>query len=122
MRAEARAVAYVCSAEILCLAGFSLVPALLPQFIATWSLSNVQAGWLPRVMSGGYMAGVLPLVALTDRMPARTMYLACSGLSALSCFGMAFSDGVLAALAWRAVGGVALAGMYMPGLRALTDA
>jgi hypothetical protein len=59
---EARAVAFVCAAEILGLAGFSLVPAPLPQFIATWSLSNVEAGWLAGMMSGGYMAGVLPLV------------------------------------------------------------
>jgi predicted MFS family arabinose efflux permease len=111
----------VCIAEILSLAGFSLVPALLPQFIATWSLSNAQAGWLAGMMSGGYMAGVLPLVALTDRVPARMIYLACSALSALSCFGIALSDGLLPALVWRAIGGIALAGMYMPGLRALTD-
>ena len=32
---KARSVAFVCAAEILGLAGFSLVPALLPQFIAT---------------------------------------------------------------------------------------
>jgi predicted MFS family arabinose efflux permease len=108
-------------AEILSLAGFSLVPALLPQFIATLSLSSAKAGWLAGMMSGGYMAGVLPLVALTDRVPARTIYLACSVLSALSCFGIALSDGLLQALVWRAVSGIALAGMYMPGLRALTD-
>jgi predicted MFS family arabinose efflux permease len=121
MSAEVRAVASVCMAEILSLAGFSLVPALLPQFIATWSLSNAEAGWLAGMMSGGYMAGVLPLVALTDRVPARTIYLACSALSALSCFGIALSNGLMSALVWRAVGGIALAGMYMPGLRALTD-
>jgi predicted MFS family arabinose efflux permease len=103
------------------LAGFSLVPALLPQFIANWSLSNADAGWLAGMMAGGYMAGVLPLVALTDRMPARTIYLACSALSALSCFGIALSNGLMSALVWRAVSGTALAGMYMPGLRALTD-
>ena len=66
---EARLVAFVCAAEILGLAGFSLVPALLPQFIATWSLSNAEAGWFAGMMSGGYMAGVLPLVTLTDRIP-----------------------------------------------------
>jgi hypothetical protein len=61
MGAETRLVAFVCAAEILGLAGFSLVPALLSQFIATWSLSNTEAGWLAGVMSGGYMVGVLPL-------------------------------------------------------------
>src|SRR5690348_2572009 len=120
MAAEKHLVALVCAAEILSLAGFSLVPALLPQFIASWSLSNAAAGWLAGIMSAGYMAAVLPLVALTDRIPARTIFLASSALNALSCFGIAFSDGLLPALIWRAVGGVAVAGIYMPGLRALT--
>ena len=39
-------VAAICGAEILGLAGFSIVPALLPQFIEAWSLTNTQAGWL----------------------------------------------------------------------------
>src|ERR1700722_1884479 len=118
---QPRAVAFVCAAEILSLTSFSLVPALLPQFIVSWSLSNAEAGWLAGMISAGYMAAVLPLVALTDRMPARTIFLASSALNALSCFGIAFSDGLLGALIWRAVTGIAVAGMYMPGLRALTD-
>ena len=117
----ARTVALVCAAEVLGLAGFSLVPALLPQFVATWAMGNTQAGWLAGMLSAGYMAGVLPLVTLTDRVPARTIYLASGALSALSCVGIALSDGLPAALFWRAVAGLALAGMYMPGLRALTD-
>jgi predicted MFS family arabinose efflux permease len=84
-------------------------------------MSNAEAGWLAGTLSAGYMAAVLPLAALTDRMPARTIFLASSALNALSCFGIAFSDGLLPALIWRTVGGIAVAGMYMPGLRALTD-
>jgi predicted MFS family arabinose efflux permease len=121
LRAETLRVAFVCAAEILGLAGFSLVPALLPQLIATWSLSSVEAGWLAGIMSGGYMVGVLPLVSLTDRISARTVFVVCSALSAVSLFGIALSDRLLPALAWRGMGGIALAGMYMPGLRALTD-
>jgi predicted MFS family arabinose efflux permease len=117
----ASAIAAVCAAEILGLAGYSIVPALLPQFIEAWSLTNAQAGWLAGIVSAGYMLGVLPLVSLTDRAPARTIFLASSALSALSCLGVALSDDLLAALGWRAVAGIALAGMYMPGLRALTD-
>ena len=100
---ERHLVAFVCAAEILCLTGFSLAPALLPQFIAAWSLSNLEAGWLAGIMSGGYMIGVLPLVALTDRVAARTIFLICSALSALSSFGIALSDGLLPALVWRGV-------------------
>ena len=113
-------VAAICAAEILGLAGFSIVPALLPQFIEAWSLTNTQAGWLAGITSAGYMLAVIPLVSLTDRRPARQLYLASSVLSALSCFGMALSDSLLPALGFRALAGIAMAGMYMPGLRALT--
>ena len=118
---SAAIVAAVCVAEVLGLAGYSTVPALLPQFIETWSLTNTQAGWLAGIMSAGYMLAVVPLVSLTDRQPARHIYLASSALSALSCFGIALCDSLLPALAFRAAAGIALAGMYMPGLQALTE-
>jgi predicted MFS family arabinose efflux permease len=113
-------VATICAAEILGLAGFSIIPALLPQFIEAWSLTNTQAGWLAGIVSAGYMFAVIPLVSLTDRRPARQIYLASSALGALSCFGMALCDSLLPALAFRALAGIAMAGMYMPGLQALT--
>jgi len=117
---SAATVAAVCGAEVLGLAGYSTIPALLPQFIEAWSLSNTQAGWLAGSVSAGYMLAVIPLVSLTDRQPARLIYLASSILSALSCFGVALCDSLLPALGFRAVAGIALAGMYMPGLQALT--
>jgi predicted MFS family arabinose efflux permease len=117
---SASVVAAICTAEILGLAGFSIVPALLPQFIDSWSLTNTQAGWLAGIVSAGYMLAVIPLVSLTDRRPARQLYLTSSVLGALSCFGMALCDSLLPALGFRALAGIAMAGMYMPGLRALT--
>jgi len=113
-------VAAICAAEILGVAGYSIVPALLPQFIAAWSLTNTQAGWLAGMVSAGYMLAVIPLVNLTDRWPARRIYLASSTLSALSCFGIALCDSLLPALGFRGLAGIAMAGMYMPGLQALT--
>jgi len=113
-------VAAICVAEILGVAGYSIVPTLLPQFIEAWSLTNTQAGWLAGMVSAGYMLAVIPLVSLTDRWPARHIYLASSTLSALSCFGIALCDSLLPALGFRALAGVAMAGMYMPGLQALT--
>lgn len=62
----------VCIAEVLGLAGYSIVPALLPQIMDAWSLSTTQGGWLAGIISGGYMLGVLPHVAATDRAPATT--------------------------------------------------
>jgi predicted MFS family arabinose efflux permease len=116
----AAVVAAICGAEILSLAGYSIVPALLPRLIADWSLTNTEGGWLAGISSAGYMLAVLPLVGLTDRLPARRIFLASSALNVLSCFGLALSDALLPALGFRALSGVALAGLYMPGLRALT--
>ena len=114
---SAPVVAAICAAEILSLAGLSIVPALLPQFIEAWSLTNTQAGWLAGITSAGYMLAVIPLVSLTDRRPARQLYLASSVLSALSCFGMGLCDSLLPALGLRALAGIAMAGMYSWGWR-----
>ena len=111
----------ICVAEILGLVGYSVVPALLPQFIEAWSLSATQAGLLAGSLFAGYMLAVLPLVTLTDTVSARTIYLVASAVSAASALGIALSDNLLAALAFRALGGIGLAGTYMPGLRALTE-
>src|SRR5437660_11973940 len=86
---SAARVAGVCAAEILGLAGYSLVPALLPQFIEAWSLTSAQGGWLAGIMFAGYMLAVVPLVSLTDFVPARTVYLMSSLVSALCCFRLA---------------------------------
>jgi predicted MFS family arabinose efflux permease len=118
---SAAIVAAVCGAEILGLVGYTIVPALLPQFIEAWSLTNTQAGWLAGSVSAGYMLAVIPLVGATDRWSARHIYLASSALSALSCFGIALCHSLLPALAFRALAGIAMAGMYMPGLQALTQ-
>jgi predicted MFS family arabinose efflux permease len=119
-RPRAAVVAAICGAEIASLAGYSIVPALLPRLIADWSLTNTEAGWLAGISSAGYMLAVLPLVGLTDRLPARRIFLVSSALNVLSCIGLALSDALLPALGFRALSGVALAGIYMPGLRALT--
>src|SRR5262252_7314526 len=86
---SAAIVAAICGAEILSVLGYSIIPALLPQFIGAWSLTNTQAGWLAGMVSAGYMLAVIPLVSLTDRRPARQIYLASSTLNALANIGMA---------------------------------
>ena len=64
----------------------------------------------------GYMLGVVPLVAVTDRYSARTVYLTRAALSVISTFGVALSDTFGLALCLRALTGLGFAGMYMPGL------
>ncbi len=65
-------VAAVCAAETLGLAGYSIVPALLPQFIDDWSLSNAQGGWLAGMVLAGYML-VNCLFGLVPELPYGTV-------------------------------------------------
>ncbi len=108
--------------EIAALLPLATFPALLPQFVAAWGLSNTEAGTINGVFYIGYMLAVPFLMAWTDRIDARRILLGGLALSALGNLGFAaFADGVLSAMAWRVVAGIGLAGIYMPGLRALTD-
>ncbi|MHA1600641.1 MAG: MFS transporter [Alphaproteobacteria bacterium] len=117
-----RLAAVVCIAEGLSVLGFSTVPALLPTFFDEWNLSNTDAGWMTGVYFAGYMAVVPVLVSLTDRVDPRRIYLIGAVDSILSSLGFAlFVDGFWGGLAFRALGGIGLAGTYMPGLKALTD-
>lgn len=104
------------------MAGFALVPSLLPRLTQQWSLSATQGGWLSGIFFLGYIVAVPVLVSLTDRLDARRVYLACAALSGLAMAGFAsFASSFAAALCWWWLAGLALAGTYMPGLKALTD-
>jgi len=115
-------VATICAAEILSMAGFALVPSLLPKLSAQWGLSATAGGWLGGIFFLGYILAVPLLVSLTDRIDARRVYLACAALSGLALAGFAlFARSFEAALFWWWLAGLGLAGTYMPGLKALTD-
>jgi len=114
-------VAAVCVAQVLGMAGFSAVPALLPELMALWSLSNAEGGWLAGAPFAGYVASVLFVVALSDRVAARRLYLVCAALGVLANLLFVLAGGLAPALALRVLAGVALAGTYMPGLKALSD-
>jgi MFS family permease len=122
MAAERTIVAALCTAEVLAMAGTMSFPALIPTFIAEWQLSHSEVGWISGISYGAYVAGVPVLVSVTDRIDARRIVIAFSLLAALSSVGFAwFAEGFWSALVFRALGGLALGGSYMPGLKALTD-
>ena len=112
----------LCLAEVLGMAGTMSFPALLPTFFAEWRLGTVEAGWINGVFHGGYVAAVPVLVTLTDRIDPRRIYLFSTALAALALLGFSlFADGFWTAMLFGALGGVGLAGTYMPGLRILSD-
>lgn len=102
--------------------GVFAFPALLPTFAAEWRLSNAEAGWIAGIYFAAYAGTVPVLVAATDRVDARLVYVFGAGLAAVASAGFAgLAAGFWSALALRALAGVALAATYMPGLRVLVD-
>ena len=109
-------------AQMLAQLGAFALPALLPSYIERWSLSATEAGWLVGIFFAAYVVMVPVLVALTDRMPARHVYMLGTGLTALSHLGFALlADGFWSAFVLRVLAGIGWAGTYMPGLKAITD-
>jgi MFS family permease len=110
------------AAQVLTQIGAFTLPALLPGYIERWHLTKTEAGWLVGVFFAAYVPAVPVLLALTDRVPARRVYLVGTGLTALSHLGFAaLADGFWSGLLMRAMAGVGWAGAYMPGLKAVAD-
>ena len=115
-------VAVVCTAQIFVQLGAGFWPALLPQMMQLWQLTNSEAGWITAIFFGTYMVSVPVLVTLTDRVDAKRVYLFGVGCTVAGhlLFGL-YADGFWSAFATRALAGVGWAGTYMTGLKLLAD-
>jgi MFS family permease len=118
----ARVIAWMCTAHVASMTGFSAYATLLPRLQDEWAMNNAQAGFISGMFFAGYMAAVPVLASLTDRVDARRIYLASSLVAAagLAGFGL-LVEGVKSAALLQLAAGAGIAGTYMPGLRALTD-
>ena len=118
-----------------------VLPALvLAQFLGTSSWFAVNAvmpdlqrelGWPPEAVGSltsavqfGFIAGTLvfALLAISDRLPARRVFAACALASALGTLGAGMAvagphASFDALLAWRALTGFCLAGIYPVGMK-----
>jgi MFS family permease len=112
----------LCLVEILGLIGIATFPALLPTFQTLWHLSHTEAGWISAVYYAGYIASVPFLVSATDRIDARRILVIGTVLGCLSSLAFAFlAGGFWSAALLRFFTGVSLAGIYMPGLKIVSD-
>ena len=122
-RAQAiRLVALMCAAQVLVQIGAFFWPALVPEMIIRWRLTNSEAGWITAAFYGAYMLAVPILVTLTDRVDAKRIYL--GGVAAMIVGHALFAsiaDGFWSALLARALTGIGWAGTYMTGLKLLAD-
>jgi MFS family permease len=112
----------IVAAQMLAQIGAFALPALLPTYIARWDLSMTEAGWLVGIFFAAYVVMVPILVALTDRVPVRRVYMFGTGLTTLAHLGFALvADGFWSGLVLRILAGAGWAGTYMPGLKAIAD-
>ena len=65
----------IVTAQVLTQIGAFALPAMLPSYIDRWLLSGTEAGWLVGIFFAAYVAAVPVLLAMTDRLPARLVYL-----------------------------------------------
>ncbi len=116
-----RLVLLMCSFLGLNLLGMHATATLLPQFIAQWSLSGTEAGWLNGIW-GLTSTLAIPLLTITDRIDARRIMLAGAIANALGFGGFAlFADDFTSALVFRGIQGLGFAGTYMVGVKAISD-
>ncbi len=102
--------------------GFGTFPALMPVLIASWGITNAEAGAISGMYFAGYMVAVPLLTGMTDRVDGRRIYLFASVISTMAALGFAsLANGFWSALFLQGLAGAGLAGTYMPGLKILSD-
>ena len=121
-KSSIRIIFWICIAEILTMQGVFTFSSMLPFFLDEWQLDSVDAGWISGIYYGSYLLSVMILVSLTDWIDAKKIYITGVLITLVSCVGFAlFVEGFWSAMLFRVLGGIGLAGTYMPGLKALTD-
>nr|MDQ2695807.1 MFS transporter [Pseudomonadota bacterium] len=94
--------------------------AVVPQLTAEWGLSGAQKAWMTMSVQLGFVAGALlsAVLNLADRLDSRRLFVICALAGAAANAAIPWLDaGPAATLALRFVTGVALAGVYPPGMK-----
>ncbi len=122
---DARGLAWVCMMSLMLfvlMMPFSSYVAALSYIREEWGAGNAQLGAVYSAYLAGYAVSALVVVPMTDRVgPKRVFVLsACVSVVAHALFPLAANDMMVGA-ALRAMAGVGLAGLYMPGVRLISD-
>ncbi len=112
----------LCALLLLILLPYYAYTALLLLIQKEWGMSSAEAGWVFGATQAGYVAAVLLLMPLTDRVKSSYILL---GSAALSVVGNTLfpllADGATSGALLRAIGGAGVAGVYMPGVRMISE-
>lgn len=112
----------MCVMLMTALLPFSSYVAALPIIQDEWGIGNASAGAIFSAYLAGYALSALLVLPLTDRLPTRRVFLASALLSVVGnlLFPVAAYDPIVAS-ALRFIAGIGLVGLYMPGLRIISQ-
>ena len=101
---------------------FASYVAALPVITDEWGLSHARAGAVYSAYLAGYSVSALVVIPLTDRLGPKRVFLASAPLSvaAHTLFSLA-ADGMVSGMLLMGLAGVGLVGIYMPGLRIISE-
>ncbi|WP_268951758.1 MFS transporter [Salinigranum halophilum] len=107
-------------AELLVMSLWFSATAAAPELAAEWGLSSTETAWLTIAVQLGFVVGAFlsSVLTLSDVIPPRYLFAGSAFLGAVFTASIAaFVDTALPAIALRFLTGVALAGVYPPGMK-----
>lgn len=106
-------------AAVLANSAWFSATAVVPQLEAQWRLTAAGAAWLVIVVQAGFVIGSVAaaMLNLPDRLEPRRVIGAAAVAAGLANLGLLAAHGLALALPLRLLVGVALAGVYAPGVR-----
>jgi len=96
--------------------------AVLPLIVEEWGLSGTEAGIVFGALQAGYLVAIVPAGWLADRYSPRwVIAVGATGTALPSLAFAAVADGILVGTALRFLSGLFVAGVYVPGMRFVSD-
>ena len=96
--------------------------AVLPLVVEDWGLSGLRAGVIFAAFQAGYLLAIVPLGMAADRYSPRWVIASGATVAGLASLAFAlFARGFPTGTAFRFLAGMGMAGVYVPGMRFLTD-
>jgi MFS family permease len=123
-RSAVRQLGFVATVQVLVMATWFSASAVVPALRAEWGLGTAGATLLTVSVQLGFVTGALTaaVLNLADRVPAHRLVAVSALVAALATTAVAtLAHGLAVAVPLRFVTGVALAGVYPPGLKVMTS-
>ncbi len=118
---QRRALAVIAISQLLVLTVWFSASAVTPQLRSLWSLTTSEVAWLTLAVQLGFVVGAFSMAILntSDVLPTRTLFAAAGSVAVIANAALVVVATPGPAIALRFLTGVALAGVYPSGLKAM---